>query len=287
MNPRSPVLLFVLVAFSAGCAGASERVGKASSADTEDPSADADAVFQSEYAMMVAPPNPDDPIPASVKLKGIPFVGHICDALAPFRGYEQPYFYYGAYLQGGTAVVGLLGTDIVFDLWNRQVAAFRYAGGGVGSQFGGEAGAYLGWGFGNKATVIDAWSGSVYAASVSVGLPWVELSLGATEWASADGTVIGGAAVGSFGLDLVPTPVDAFGTFGVYQAWNDVTRGISRGRSIGSTPTGEYIQFGDRRDMARYILETVPDIAAAVAAATLAISIARDFGGVGAICGWR
>lgn len=266
-----------------------------------DVAAQAEDLFQNEWADVLARA-PNGPVSAGVggsgglnaKVTGIPGLGKLCDVLKPFADRVPPFFYYGAYVQGGAGGVGLLGTEEVLDLKNLQSAVFWYKGGGVGSQFGAEVGTYVGWAWGDKANVIDAWAGPVGAISVSAELPWLELGAGVTYWTSLDHTVNGGAVAGSFGLDVLPTPVDAFATVSELIPWNmqtDYRAGSTRaGHSMGSHNGGTYIQFNNRKEMASYILTTVPQngsaLASSVAAGTLAISIARDFGGSSKVCNW-
>ena len=64
------------------------------------------------------------------------------DVLAPIKGLHQPYFFVGASVTAGMAVVGQGGFDVVWDLAKRQSAVFWYRGGGVASLGGIEVGAF-------------------------------------------------------------------------------------------------------------------------------------------------
>ncbi len=206
---------------------------------------------------------------------------NICDVIGPFSSLNNPYFYYGGYVQAGAVGQVQGGVDMVWDMTNLQAATFGYKGYGVASLVGGEAGAYAGYGFGKKDGVIDAWSGRFCSASVSVGLPAKLLSAGATGFVSPDLSVYGGAVSISVGYDVIPTPVDASVFAADWTAWDTGTKALSQNgffihQHLKKDPsTGKtFIQYDSPKDMALALLWNAPAPMGVAAAAQV---IALDF----------
>jgi hypothetical protein len=222
----------------------------------------------------------------------------LCTALGKLGVSEHAYFFVGASVTGGAAATPLLGTDIVWDLYNRQLAAFAYAGGGVASVVGIEGSAYLGFGFGHKDGVVDAWSGRTASTTLSVGIPGLRLGVGATGFTSLDGTVKGGAVSASFGLNVIPTPAEAAVDAVEERPWNAGTNGL-RPRlwlvgfdDAGTTydqKTYAYLRLRSPKDVALSILELGGVGGGGVAAAgAIAVGILRARGlTVSQVCGAR
>ena len=86
----------------------------------------------------------------------------------------QLYFFMGGSVEAGAGLHGIIGFDYVWDLYNLQLGIFNYK--SVETVFGaGTVGAglnsYLGLGFGEKKSVVDAWSGKFSSVGVSGSLP--------------------------------------------------------------------------------------------------------------------
>lgn len=86
----------------------------------------------------------------------------------------QPYFFMGGSAEGGAGLHGIIGADYVWDLYNLQLGVFNYK--SLETVFGsGSVGvglnSYLGLGFGQKRSVVDAWSGKFASVGVSGSLP--------------------------------------------------------------------------------------------------------------------
>lgn len=213
----------------------------------------------------------------------------LCGTLAPLRGLEHSYFFVGGAVEGGAIVSGHLGADFVWDLWNRQAAAFWYTGVGFDTLVGVQASAYMGYGFGDKRDVLDAWSGTFQTAGLSVALPVLKLGVGAQGFRSPDNSVIGGAVVLSAGLDFLslPVDVDASVSTGEWVPWDGATRSVAsswwlvRQSSARRTVAGksrELIQFRGGRDVALSMLQTVGAGGVMPAAHAVAIGVLKDNG---------
>ncbi len=213
---------------------------------------------------------------------------NICGVLGPLAGLDHPYFYYGAYGQGafGPGVQG--GVDFVWDLNDLQMASFGYSGVGLALPTL-EAGAYAGYGFGNKNNVVDAWSGRFCSASAGVTTPIKLVGAGGTVFASPDGTVYGGAATVSVGISIPKIPLSASVFASDWTEWDAMTEGVAQNKPwfIGShiVKTGndpslppeqrnkEYVQYDSSKDMALAILWNMPN-ALGIQAATQVLALA-------------
>jgi hypothetical protein len=213
----------------------------------------------------------------------------LCGTLAPLRGLEHAYFFVGGAVEGGAVVTGHVGVDFVWDLWDRQAAGFWYRGAGFDTLVGVQASAYMGYGFGDKADVLDAWSGTFETAGLSVALPVLKLGVGAQGFRSPDNSVIGGAAVLSVGLDFLSLPVDVDATIstgewtaserlthGVADSWWFVRQSTVR-RNVGGKPH-DFVQFRGGRDVALSILQTTGTAGVLPAAHAVAIGLLKDNG---------
>ena len=146
--------------------------------------------------------------------------GSVCGILKPFLGdgsynkIRKPYFFVGQSFSGGAGVKGVVGIDLVWDLYNLQFSAFKFGGVeatvGAGA-IGGGASTYIGAAFGKGANVMEAWSGNFISSSITGSLPILAdyLSIGANGFVSSDGlkpnyNIMGAALVFQVGLS-VPT----------------------------------------------------------------------------------
>lgn len=304
------VLGIVVLTWLAGCSSAPEA--EKSGTQTSHLEADAEQAFEQElnqayddYDQCVAQSDcvagadrPDDTTSGDDDDDGIStqdfgFGSKICDALSPLAGLEHPYFFVGASVAGGAVATAQGGVDIVWDLWNQQSAAFMYGGGGLTSLAGVEAAVYSGYGFGNKSDVIDAWSGQFNTASLSVGLPVLNLSAGGSGFASPDGSVIGGAVSVSIGLNWIPSPVNGGIVVGFWAPFNDATSAMGSrlwltGYSEAKNGDGNtYLQYPSGRGLAASILQTSPNALGAQAAAqAVAMDVMKSQGlSITQLCG--
>jgi len=220
----------------------------------------------------------------------------LCETLAPLRGLEHPYFFVGVNVTAGAGVVAQGGIDVVWDLEHQQGAAFWYRGGGLSSLGGIEAGAYLGWGFGKKAGVIDAWSGDFVTGSISVGIPVLKLAAGASGFKSPDGSVWGASVGVSGGFDFVPTPVDLSLTGGYWTPWDTGTEAMSKASFLSKstlettsaeiqwrdgkkeTVTREYVQFASSRSLGLSMVLASPGPGGQAALVAIALDVLRSRG---------
>ncbi|MDB2447401.1 hypothetical protein N9W79_02115 [bacterium] len=167
-----------------------------------------------------------------------------CRVLKPYvdgfekNGGRRPYFFVGTSVDGGAFVKGVTGVDFVWDLYNMQFSSFRYSGLettiGAGAIAAG-ASAYVGVGFGNKASVDDAWSGQFMGGTVSGSLPILAdyFSIGAMGFTSSvnlqpDYSIIGAGIVLQVGFS-VPTaaPVGATGQVASWHSDRALNRKIA------------------------------------------------------------
>ena len=233
--------------------------------------------------------NPDDPFASqSIRPKGWFGGVNICAALRPLRGLQHPYFFIGGQLQAGAVVAGQVGFDVVWDMWNQQASTFVYIGGGIGNILGGSVSAYAGYGFGNKAGVIDAWSGTFVSVAASVTIPLTDIGAGLSGFASPDGSVIGASGSLSAGINLFNPGVEVAATAGVWTPWSAGTRLF--GNSLWFTRYTEqqaayngsnytYLQFPNAADVALSMVQTAgPGLAAAPAAQVVALSVIQHHG---------
>lgn len=243
--------------------------------------------------------NGSDVTPKSLAPRGFSLFSSVdvCDVLGALGGVEHAYFFVGGSVSGGAVVAGTAGVDVVWDLWNQQAATFGYLGGGVSSLVGAEASAYSGYGFGDKSSVIDAWSGTFITGSLSGGLPVLKLSVGASGFASPDGSLIGGAVSVTVGFDFIPTPVDGSLTAGKWTPFDGGTKALGNHFVFVSYTTGQadyggksydYLQLGGSSDLALSILETTGVVGVTPAAQAVALGILRSRGlTISQLCGDR
>jgi hypothetical protein len=155
----------------------------------------------------------------------------LCDALGPLRVFVSPYFFVG--MNGTAAAVRTgqnRGVDLVWDLRNMQFATFFYTGQGYRTLVGLEASVYMGYGFGRKDNVIDAWSGQFETADASVDVPLLHISAGGPVFASPDRSIWGGAISAGVGLNVLePIGGVSMGvTDATWTGWDEATRAFGR-----------------------------------------------------------
>src|SRR5262249_13779218 len=149
-----------------------------------------------------------------------------CEVLKPLAAVEHPYFFVGTSVLAGAGAVRGSGADLVFDLSNRQAAVFTYTQGGIVTLMGIEASAYGGFAFGQKANVLDAWSGKFQTGQTSVETPFVRVSVGGSIFRAPDNSLWGAAAQASFGVNFIPTSVEIGVTDGNWTAWDGATENL-------------------------------------------------------------
>jgi hypothetical protein len=217
----------------------------------------------------------------------------LCDTLRPYRGLigaaSHPYYFYGMSMTQGGLMVGQVGFDVVWDLWNQQAAVFGYGAAGIGSLVGAEGAAYVGFGFGSKTGVIDAWSGVFESGSLSHGIPVLRLAAGATGFRSSDRTVSGGAVSASMGTNVIPALTSGSVTSGYWIAWDAGTEALTaaffrvafapkRVADLRGLERG-YLQFASASDLALGLAETlVPTNIAIAIPATYAVALLKRSG---------
>jgi hypothetical protein len=184
----------------------------------------------------------------------------ICNALKPLAALENPYFFVGA--SAKAAVVKSVadgGADLVFDLNKQQAAIFHYHSHGFQNLIGVEASVYLGYGFGKKANVLDAWAGDFQTAEASVETPFLKLSVGGSIFRSPDNSIWGAAAQASFGLNALGplSTVEVGVSEGFWTPWDNATRAFGnsvyladnsvRSYTLSNRKTHVYLQFSGTR----------------------------------------
>lgn len=195
-----------------------------------------------------------------------------CRLLAPLSDAQNPYFIAGASVQG-SAITGVTGNvEMVYDLRRRQ--AVVVAGGGVtlGSQIGVGANGYVGFAFGKceneekkargeDSNIVDAYTGQVCGAEVSVSTPFDLLSVGAQAFTSADGCMQGATLGVGVGWSPDPLPVEGGVSITTSGAWDAGTEALARtgwgGRSVQGTEGDKYVQFDSGRAMALHFVSTM------------------------------
>jgi len=226
----------------------------------------------------------------------------LCDHLAPFSQLEHAYFYYGGYVGADVVVGAQTGMDFVYDLWNRQAAVFSWkaATANLGTAGAIEVGGYVGYGFGAKSNVLDAWAGRFDAVDVSVDIPLTKLGIEASGFRSPDGSIVGGSVGAAAGLAISwPLPVtgsletgfwvpfDA-GTRSLNAVAHGARRSLKRAPALSGDPRikssakprdYDYVQFERSSDLALGLLWSAPaGVALVPAAQAVAIGVLRDSG---------
>ncbi len=206
----------------------------------------------------------------------------MCEALEPLRALGHPYFFAGVTAKAAYVVTledG--GIDVVFDLKRQQAAFFHYHNHGVQNLVGVDASAYMGWAFGEKEGVIDAWSGEFQQAEASLEVPLINISAGGSIFRSPDDSLWGGTIAVTAGLNLIPTPVELAVSEGEWTAWDAATEAYGRGlwfvgydeRSAshhGKTHT--YLQFNGTVDLVFALLQTFGPFGGTAAAQAAALA---------------
>lgn len=161
----------------------------------------------------------------------------MCSVLKPIARYARPYFFVGG--SAKAALVKTLadaGVDLVFDLYNKQAAIFHYHNHGYQNLIGAEVSAYMGYGFGKKANVLDAWSGDFQTAEATVETPYLNISAGGFIFRSPDNSIWGGAAEASFGFNALGPlgSVEVAVSEGFWTPWDKATRAFGQSLYLAS-----------------------------------------------------
>lgn len=220
----------------------------------------------------------------------------LCTYLSSFRSLEHAYFYFGGTIGAtGAGTGGQAGMDFVYDLYDRQAAVFGWEGRALSIGTAGyvAAGGYFGYGFGKKANVIDAWSGTFEQATLSIDVPETKLGVDGSTFRSPDGSIVGIALGGTAGLALSwPIPASGQLSSGFWTPFDAGTRALASwsyasrhtlqtapavaGRQLRNFA---YVQYDRASDLALALLTTAPaGLSAVPAAETLAIGVLRDSG---------
>ena len=231
-----------------------------------------------------------------------PMSRRLCDHLAKFRGLEHAYFYFGGYGSADVVVGAAVGMDVVYDLWNRQAATFSWKASTVNVGTAGSiaVGGYVGYGFGAKDNVIDAWAGRFDSVAVDVDIPLTKFGIEGELFRSPDGSVVGGTIVATAGLSLSwPLPVSASLETGFWVPFDrgtdrmaSASLGARRSLKTTSALTGDprihgdarsrsyrYVQYEKSSDLALGLLMTAPGgVSLVPAAQAVAIGVLRDSG---------
>lgn len=192
----------------------------------------------------------------------------MCDALRPFARLEHPYFFVGASAKAAfLAPLKDGGFDMVWDLEHRQLAVFHYESHGLQNLVGVEAGVYLGYAFGQKANVLDAWSGEFEAAAATFEIPVLEIGAGGRIFRAPDDSLFGGALVADVGLNMLGhlASVSVGVEHGEREPSDEATRVMGDAfyfvpfatmslEHEGAAHT--YLQFAQPRDLALALVET-------------------------------
>jgi hypothetical protein len=211
-----------------------------------------------------------------------------CEVLKPLAAVEHPYFFAGAAIQAGSAIVGGGGADLVFDLSNQQAAYFTYTQGGIAQLAGIEASVYTGVAFAQKANVLDAWSGEFQTGAASVETPFLKISAGGTIFRSPDNSLWGGAVTASIGLNLIPTVIEPSFTDGEWTAWDGATENLQQdgwfliGSQLASADVGaqthEYVQYDGSVSLSLALIQNLSTLGALPAAVAVALDILSSRG---------
>jgi hypothetical protein len=222
--------------------------------------------------------------PTRSSLRGL----KLCDVLRPLAVFESPYFFAG--LSAKAAVIKTaadIGTDLVFDLRNQQAALFHYHNHGYQNLVGAEAAGYLGYGFGKKNNVLDAWSGKFETAEatqeVAPFLGFIGVDVGGFIFRSPDNSLWGGAAEVSVGVNalgpLGSTEVSV--SEGEWTPWDAATKAFGKslwfvGYDVKTAPVEgknhAYLQFRGTKDLALALVERLGPLGILPAAQATALA---------------
>lgn len=190
----------------------------------------------------------------------------MCDALRPFARLEHPYFFVGASAKAAfLAPLKDGGFDTVWDLEHRQLAIFHYESQGLQNLVGVEAAIYLGYAFGRRENVLDAWSGEFEAVAASFEIPLLEIGVGGRIFRAPDNSMFGGAVVADVGLNMLGHLASVSVEHGEREPSDGATRLMGDAfyfvpfttmslEHEGAPHT--YLQFAQPRDLALALVET-------------------------------
>lgn len=215
----------------------------------------------------------------------------LCNALAPFQGLGHPYFFVGTSAKAAAIdAVDNPGFDAVWDLRNQQFAVFGFHGSGLENLVGIEANAYMGYAFGNKKDVLDAWSGTFQSGEATVQVPVLQIGVGGAIFESPDGSIFGGLVEGTVGVNALGplAPISASISKGLWVPTDEGTRVMGETFAFasfheqrGTAADGNdyaYVQFDNTRSLALSILERLGAFGAAPAAYAVAVDALQKAG---------
>ncbi|PRQ02460.1 hypothetical protein ENSA5_22780 [Enhygromyxa salina] len=178
-----------------------------------------------------------------------------CENLSELEAFGDPwaehlYFYEGMSASGTVfGVQALGGVDAVYDLFHSQIGAYWYVGLGLYTTVLGGAGTYYaGWGYGERDSIQDAWTGNVVGASGDIDIlsafsGFLGLSVGAAAFTSCadlshlphipnnrfcyleeiqtpwDDAVFGAGGTVGLGINFVPEFGAGISNIGVSDGW--------------------------------------------------------------------
>lgn len=215
----------------------------------------------------------------------------LCNALTPFQGLGHPYFFVGTSAKAAAIdVIDNPGFDAVWDLRNQQFAVFAFHGDGLENLVGVEANAYMGYAFGNKRDVLDAWSGAFESGEATVQVPVLQIGVGGAIFQSPDGSIFGGLVEASVGVNALGplAPISASVSKGLWVPVDEGTRAL--GETFVFTSFHEqraaaadgkdyaYVQFDNTRSLALSILERLGPFGTAPAAYAVALDALEKAG---------
>lgn len=220
---------------------------------------------------------------------------NLCDTLRPLRNLAHPYVIAGAAFEVNYVGPGYtIGTEVVFDLWNREAAVFWYGGGTFATRFAYHVGAYLGYAFGDEPGVIDAFANKFTTGTLGVHIPVLNLGAGARGFFSEGSSVFGAAIEVNWDDNFIPTPIDAGVGIRGEQAWDFgtrklekalLTRGWHEEMVDRNGRKGAIIKFDRPRDMALSLLQLLgPMFGSSPALQALAVSAVRQSGAIERMC---
>jgi outer membrane murein-binding lipoprotein Lpp len=154
----------------------------------------------------------------------------LCTALRPMAALQNPYFFVGGSAKAAALKSADVGVDLVFDLSHQQAALFHYKSHGYQNLIGAQVSAYLGYGFGRKANVLEAWSGDFQTAEATVETPFLKISAGGAIFRSPDNSVWGGLVEASFGFNALGpvSTVEVSVSEGFWTPWDGATRAFGK-----------------------------------------------------------
>jgi hypothetical protein len=179
-----------------------------------------------------------------------------CSVLRPLRPLEHAFFFGGVVYNGGGVVGGVRGIEGVVDVYDQEAAVFDYGGNSLSPSLGVSAGPYTGVAAAVRGGtgLVNLWSGQSFAVSGSVGFEKF-LSVNASAFSSADGSIVGGSMGLAIGVGKTLAGLANVSVQGTFATFN----GLATKTVFGGDGDG-VARFSTARGVTQALLKVSPGI---------------------------